>query len=904
MATPQLSPGVIVREVDLTVGRAENVLDNIGAIAGPFPIGPVDEPYLIRTQQELLNTFGKPLGTDRQYEYWMTASSFLTYGGVLKVVRTSGSTLNNANAGVSTTSDSTLLIKNKDDYELNYQDSTDFTYATRNPGTWANNLKVCYIDNVADQIIGISTNNLTNAGVQVGYAVTVFKGSITLPGDGETTTFSGNLKGIVTGVRTDAVNSNSEFDVKILERVAPDTNTYSTDATTTVSIGVTVGAGSTTRVFIASTTGADVNDYLSLSAYATVSAASSGNYYRNKIVAVGNTFVDVESGIGTEFSINNTTLSLDIDAGQVAAGIQTVFVASVTSIEVGDLFTGAGLDRQPITSVGTTSFEVNATAGAGSTADSGDSVRVTRAGVAVGATAVIENLETQAGTITPVTYQEFFTGASYLANETIHFQDNSGNPTGGVSGINIASVDDWYDEQTLELTNATVFWKNVAPRPISSNYVTQRQGTNDSLHVVVVDDTGDVTGIQGNILERNLFLSKALDATADGDNPVKTYYKDYLTNNSNYIVAGYNASQAHDSHWGTTPTAVGFSTANTPVSVADGLFGLNAQGTTFSGLGNVTYNLTGGVDYSVNEGMGAALGDLATSYRLFSNRDDEAVDYLLMGPSLTSESDSQAKANLLISLAQGRKDCIACVSPHRENVVNVTNTTTQTNNVLGFYAPVSSSSYAVLDSGYKYTFDRFNNKFRYIPCNGDIAGLMVRTSVEAYPWFSPAGLQRGIINNSIKLAYNPDKNQRDLLYAQRINPVITRKGAGTLLFGDKTALGYSSAFDRINVRRLFLTVEQALEGASESTLFELNDALTRANFVNIVEPYLRDVQAKRGIYDFLVVCDETNNTPDVIDNNEFRADIFLQPAKSINFITLTFVATRTGISFSEVVGTV
>jgi len=210
----------------------------------------------------------------------------------------------------------------------------------------------------------------------------------------------------------------------------------------------------------------------------------------------------------------------------------------------------------------------------------------------------------------------------------------------------------------------------------------------------------------------------------------------------------------------------------------------------------------------------------------------------------------------------------------------------------------------VFDSGYKYTYDRFNNEFRYIPCNADIAGLMCRTNIVAYPWFSPAGQQRGIINNAVKLAYNPTKAQRDQLYPQRVNAVITKPGIGTLLFGDKTALGYASAFDRINVRRLFLTIEQALEKAAEAQLFELNDELTRANFRNIVEPYLRDVEAKRGLFGFLVVCDSTNNTPDVIDNNEFRADIFLKPAKSINYVTLTFVATRTGVSFEEVVGRV
>jgi phage tail sheath protein FI len=257
---------------------------------------------------------------------------------------------------------------------------------------------------------------------------------------------------------------------------------------------------------------------------------------------------------------------------------------------------------------------------------------------------------------------------------------------------------------------------------------------------------------------------------------------------------------------------------------------------------------------------------------------------------------------------------MAVISPHRLDVVSEPDpstglkqylTTDQiTDNIIEFFSPLSSSSYAVFDSGYKYTYDRFNNKFRYIPCNPDVAGLCVRTSIFAYPWFSPAGQQRGILNNAIKLAYSPNKFQRDQLYPQRVNAVITKPGLGTLLFGDKTALGYASAFDRINVRRLFLTVEQALERTAQAQLFELNDEITRANFVNIVEPYLRDVQAKRGLYGFFVSCDESNNTPDVIDNNEFRADIFLKPAKSINYVTLTFVATRTGVAFEEVVGTV
>ena len=738
MATPQLSPGVLVREVDLTVGRAENVLDNIGAIAGPFAIGPVDEATDIQTEQQLIDTFGKPISTDAQYEYWMSASNFLSYGGVLKVVRTDDTQLNNANAGVGIASTTSLKINNYDDYQQNHKESDNtFTYAAKNPGTWGNNLKVCYIDDFADQIVGIATTSLSGIGAEVGFGVTASLSGVVIPGSGTTSEFTGFLKGIITGLTTDASGNSSTIDVKVVSRVE------------------TVGTGSTeTKI-----------DYAE----------------------------------GTSFAAFGTGTALNI---------------------------------------------------------------VNNSGV---------------------------------------------NTTGRLSAaLTPATAIDWYDQQTLGLTNSTLFWKTIAPRPISSNYVTDRNGKNDGIHVAVVDDDGSITGIKGNLLESHTNLSKAGDAVSDYNAPTKNYYKDYIADFSDNVYSGYNLSSGITTSGGSTcvPRASGFSTDFTAVTTGDGLFGLNAQDVTFSVLGNKTFTLGGGVDYSANKGMKAELSNLITSYGLFANKDEIEVDYLIMGPGCTGESDSQAKANYIISLANARKDCVAVVGPHRGNIVNVTNTTTQTNNLINYFSPLTSSSYAVFDSGYKYQYDRFNNIFRYVPCNPDVAGLMTRTNLVAFPWFSPAGQQRGVINNAVKLAYNPTKAQRDKLYPNRINSFITTPGIGTLLFGDKTALGYASAFDRINVRRLFLTVEQALERAAQAQLFELNDELTRANFRNIVEPYLRDIEAKRGIYGYLVVCDSTNNTPDVIDNNEFRADIFLKPARSINYVTLTFVATRTGVSFEEVVGRV
>jgi hypothetical protein len=499
---------------------------------------------------------------------------------------------------------------------------------------------------------------------------------------------------------------------------------------------------------------------------------------------------------------------------------------------------------------------------------------------------LVSKVESSTGTETPIVYSQRDPLASF-GSTTVSFASTA---------VPISQALDWYDQQTLGLTNTTVYWRSIAPRPTTTEYALDRDSRNDEIHVAIFDDTGSLTGIQGNLLEKHIGLSKATDAISAVNSPQKIFWKAYLAQFSNYVYVGDNPSDGGNNE-PIYQTNVGFTTAQ-------GLWNLPAQSKTFAAIGNVTYNLSGGKDYDASGGQTATLGDLINGYRLFSNRDEVQVDYLINGPGLGNKFESQAKAQELISIAGQRRDCIAVISPHRTDVVDIPNPDTQTDNIIEFFSSLSSSSYAIFDTGYKYSYDRFNNKFRYIPCNPDIAGLCVRTAINAYPWFSPAGQQRGILNNAIKLAYNPNKAQRDQLYPLRINSIINQPGLGILLFGDKTALGYASAFDRINVRRLFLTVEQALERSAQAQLFELNDQITRANFVNIVEPYLRDVQAKRGVYDFRVICDESNNTPDVIDNNEFRADIFLKPTKSINYVTLTFVATRTGVAFEEVTGRV
>ena len=409
------------------------------------------------------------------------------------------------------------------------------------------------------------------------------------------------------------------------------------------------------------------------------------------------------------------------------------------------------------------------------------------------------------------------------------------------------------------------YYDLVSAAPGTSPYASDRSGSNDELHVVVVDEDGGITGKAGDVLETYDSLSKASDAkTPQGDT---NYYPDVIYNKSAYVY--WMDHHSSGTNWGST-----------------------AQSTTFTAVTTIKNDsLRGGAD-----GSAATVGQMKTAYEKFEDAETVDVNLIIAGTSSATHIDN------LITIAENRKDAVVFASPERSDVVNVSSAVTQTTNVTGFFNSIRSSSFVVFDSGYKYTYDKYNDVFRFVPLNGDIAGLCARTDLVADSHFSPAGFNRGVVRGAVKLAYNPNKTQRDDLYRARINPVVTFPGQGTVLFGDKTGLSAPSAFDRINVRRLFITLEKAISTASKFQLFEFNDEFTRAQFRNIVEPFLRDVQGRRGITDFLVVCDETNNTGDVIDRNEFRADIFVKPARSINFITLTFVATRTGVSFEEVIG--
>ena len=729
MALNLASPGILIREVDLTIGRIDGSTGKIGGLVGPFEKGPVDVPTTITGENDLFDQFGQPYDTDKQYETWMVGSSYLAYGGVLSVIRADDNKLKNGFVGTATS----VKIKSTDHYkELGYDENpyTEATVSARNPGTWSNGLRVAIIDGAADQILsGASGTGFTNAAVGMGVTQSVPSGTV-ISGAAGTSLLDGHFKGIITTKGTDNI------EVKFLSHV---------------------------------------------SAAGTETAKEQNSVY--KFSSTGSVSVMTNAGVST-------------------------------------------------------------------------------------------------GTAT-------YTGSA-----------------------------DWFDNQTFVTTTATVGgsatestvkWNTLADKPGTSEYAAARGGRFDEVHVLVIDAKGTVTGNAGTVLEKHLSLSKAKDAEFSVGSP--SYWRKYLYNNSTNI-------------FGLSGDIIGVTTTGYTSSFTlegDGGWDQDAEGTIFNSSGKQNLSLTGGTNYggistiTTTGALDSGLDDLIGGYGKFENDTTVDVDFLLMGSGKYGQDSTRALAEKLISVAEIRKDAVAFISPSRDRIlsdtddqlaISVYSDAEITDNVVEFYDTISSSTFAVFDSGYKYMYDRFNNTFRYVPLNGDIAGTCARNDINDFPWFSPAGTARGAILNSVKLPYNPTKLQRDKLYSNRINPVIFSPGAGIVLFGDKTGFAKASAFDRINVRRLFIYLEDGIAAAAKDQLFEFNDEITRANFVNIVEPFLRDVQSKRGIQDYVVICDETNNTAAVIDNNEFIADIFIKPARSINFIGLTFVATRTGVSFEEVIGSV
>lgn len=503
-------------------------------------------------------------------------------------------------------------------------------------------------------------------------------------------------------------------------------------------------------------------------------------------------------------------------------------------------------------------------------------------------------------------YEYWFSAANFLAySNTLKVVRaanltstlNATSNTGG-SGIHIANEDDYDSNHSsgtvadgewaakwpgalgnslkVSMADANTFsgWayaSNFDSTPGTSTFTSNAGGANDEIHIIVIDEDGSFTGTQGEVLEKFAFVSKASDGKDDSGN--SSYYKNVVNNQSQYIwwlshaTGNTNADYANaSSTWGTTATNKDFTLM----------------------AANSTLSLVNGADGTVTT------GNVITAYDEFDNADSVDVNLMISGPA------DQTIAADLISQAGTRKDCVVFLSPEKADCVD--NAGSEATDVVAYRDTLTSSSYAVIDGNWKYQYDKYNDVYRWVPCNGDVAGLCARTDQERDPWFSPGGLNRGILKNTIKLAWNPTKTNRDTLYKNGVNPIVTFAGDGIVLFGDKTMQSKPSAFDRINVRRLFIILEKAIARAARFSLFEFNDVFTRSQFVSLVEPYLRDIQGRRGITDFRVVCDETNNTGQVIDSNRFVGDIYIKPARSINFIQLNFVAVRTGVSFDEVVG--
>ena len=403
--------------------------------------------------------------------------------------------------------------------------------------------------------------------------------------------------------------------------------------------------------------------------------------------------------------------------------------------------------------------------------------------------------------------------------------------------------------------------------PGTSTYATRAGGSGDELHIAIVDEDGEISGVRGQVIQRFANLSRARDAKAEDGTGI--YYKEVINQRSNWLWWA--------SHVDNMTSAGGLATS------------------TFTNSDDLptTVSMSGG-----SNGSAPSNAQLIAGYDYFKSAEDVDVS-LILG----ADADGTIATYIINNICETRKDCIVCLSPEAADVVNnSTYAGKEAEDIIAFRNTLPSSSYAVMDGAWKYQYDKYNDVYRYVPMNGDTAGLMVRTDTTRDPWFSPAGFNRGNVKNVVKLSFNPKKAERDVLYKAGVNPVVTFPGQGTVLFGDKTLLAKPSAFDRINVRRLFIVLEKAISTASKFTLFEFNDAFTRSQFRNLVEPFLRDVQGRRGIFDFRVVCDETNNTGEVIDRNEFIGDIYIKPARSINFIQLNFVAVRTGVDFEEVVG--
>ncbi len=924
MASTQLSPGVVVLEKDLTT-VANATLDNVAVVVGSFEKGPVNKIVDITSEKELLSVFGRP--NDYNYEYWYNAAQFLLYGGTLKVIRANSTSLKNGIDTAQTTSttfsasDTTLTVASAADIAVN-----DYLLID------AEIVKVTVISSLdltvqRGQLSTSAVSHAANSAITLiedaGTSTTMNQGGTLASGGTTLTVTSAASLGISTNdylkiadeiLRVSAISGN---DLTVSRGELNTTAAAQTDGQTVTKLTVTAAK---TTINEETSTGVTVPIIRNIEEYeANVESGSNawkfgarhpgtyGNSLRIVVTDSGpdqilslaqpttaewefETTNDVSySAANATAKIYKYTIVVTLDAASIAGDFSTgefwraeTDAASPVAIPVQGTVTA----YDPITRK--IELDVNYSLSS-DVLEVGDVIALwTQAsgGTKTGDKAKVEVLNRQLHIIKDGNANRF------EPNYTV--EDDNG---GGSPNINVASVRSEYDERYF---GGSQKWASVAPRPTTSPWVQDRGGKNDQIHVIILDGDGKLTGTPGSVLEKFLYLSKASDAK--GVQGETIYYRDVIKNNSQYIYWGshetssvFDVNGAANGDWGQSGIGTSFDLIKQtlPIKTNETPLGREIIGTTKGAT--TKYAIQGGTD-----GYSLARGEILGAFDLVADKETIDVDYILMGPSMADTSDTVAKAQKIIDIAATRKDCMAFVSPSRLDVIGQSDTNVIVNRTIDFYDQLSSTSYAVFDNNYKYIYDKYNDKYRYIACNADLAGLTLSTTLNSEAWFSPAGFNRGQLRNAIKLAYSPLKDHRDRLYAARINPVVSFPGEGIVLFGDKTALSYQSAFDRINVRRLFLVLEDAISEAAKTQLFELNDEFTRASFKNIVEPFLRSIQSRRGIVDFLCVCDSSNNPAESIDRGEFFAEIFVKPTRSINFITLTFTATRSGTSFAEV----
>jgi hypothetical protein len=881
----QLSPGVQVVEKDFT-SIVPAVATSTGAFAGAFQWGPVLDPVRIASENDLVARFGKP--TDANADSFFTAANFLSYTNNLLVVR--GDATNARNAVALTTGSVSGI--NLTTAGSNYSSAPTVTLSApqADGGVQAT---------ATAQIVGGGLVSITLSSAGSGYTGTPSVNIVADVGDtGTGAAATAVLSGAaVTGT---TVSGGSGYTTATVTFSAPQV----AGGTTATGTAVLASRGVATIAVTEGGDGYTVAPTITFTGGGGTGATATATVSGGAITAINVT------AAGTDYT-SAPTVVITPDEGDTittpAVATATLTAVAVASIAIGNA--GSGYTSAPTVTITGDGTGATATATIGTSTLTG--ITITAAGtgyrtaptvtlVGGGGTGAsigqvtIDNSPVQSLTITNP-------GSGYSAAPTVTFTGGGGTGAAATAAVttgtgikinNLQTYQSTYENGSaivgefaakfpgtlgnslkVSMADSATFstWEYRAEfdaAPGTSSYAASAGSSNDELHIIILDEDGAWTGTQNSILEKYSFVSKASDAKkADGST---NYYKNVINSQSRYLWwMDHPVSTLSGAAWGTQATA----TAYRSLSVS------------------ISRSLTGAAD-----DMSLTDGQLQTAWAIFADDSQYDISLLPLG------KVSAATATYVINnIAEDRLDCVVFVSPQNvtSGEVIIGSGSDATNQMVAYRNALPSTSYAVLDSGSKYQYDRYNDKYRYVPLNGDIAGLCARTDFTNDPWFSPGGLNRGQVKNVVKLAVNPNKTDRDEMYKAGINPVVTFPGQGTVLFGDKTLLAKPSAFDRINVRRLFIVLEKAIATAAKFQLFEFNDGFTRAQFKNLVEPFLRDVQGRRGVTEFLVKCDESNNTGEVIDRNEFVADIFIKPNRSINFITLNFVAARSAVNFNE-----